>query len=189
MSTLKNIQGKSIKSYATNAPNPKAGEMWYSQSELKLKGYAEGTNNTWSSGGNYPTVVGNIQSAGTKAAGLAFGGHTGTAVTDATESWNGSSWTEVSDLNTAREYIGGAGTQTATLGFGGNPPATAKTEDWNGSTWTEVGDLNSAIRMSAGAGTSTAALSAGGENEPTGAAVSQTEEWNSPSNVINTLTD
>jgi hypothetical protein len=32
-----------------------------------------------------------------------------------TESYNGASWTEVNDLNTAVEQNGGAGTQTAAL--------------------------------------------------------------------------
>jgi hypothetical protein len=42
-----------------------------------------------------------------------------------TESYNGTSWTEVNDLNTARRaVIAGAGTQTSALAFGGfnTPP-------------------------------------------------------------------
>jgi hypothetical protein len=35
---------------------------------------------------------------------------------------NGTSWTEVNDLNTARRQLRGAGTQTSALGFGGTPP-------------------------------------------------------------------
>jgi hypothetical protein len=41
---------------------------------------------------------------------------------DVTESWNGTSWTEVNDLNTARRDLGGCGaTNTAALAFGGFP--------------------------------------------------------------------
>ena len=29
------------------------------------------------------------------------------------ESWNGSVWSEITDLNTARDNLGGAGTQTS----------------------------------------------------------------------------
>ena len=36
-----------------------------------------------------------------------------------TEQYNGSSWTEVNDLNTARTRLGGAGTYTASIAFGG----------------------------------------------------------------------
>ena len=51
--------------------------------------------------------------------------------TAATEEWNGTCWSEVNDLNTARYSLGGAGIQTAALAFGGTPPTTA-TEEWNG---------------------------------------------------------
>jgi hypothetical protein len=39
-----------------------------------------------------------------------------------TESWNGTSWTPVSSLNTSRNWPGGAGIQTAALAFGGGDP-------------------------------------------------------------------
>jgi hypothetical protein len=46
------------------------------------------------------------------------------AIQQITESWNGTSWTEVNDLNTARGNFAGAGTQnTAALAFGGANPA------------------------------------------------------------------
>jgi hypothetical protein len=35
-------------------------------------------------------------------------------------------------LNTARNKLAGAGTQTAALGFGGNPPTTGATEEYDG---------------------------------------------------------
>jgi hypothetical protein len=62
------------------------------------------------------------------------------------ESWNGTSWTEVGDLNTARFGLA-AGIQhhlADGIVFGGyitNDSALAET--WNGSSWTEVNDLNS----------------------------------------------
>ena len=40
--------------------------------------------------------------AGTTTSTLVFGG--GPPVTNKTESWNGSTWTEVNDLNTARSH-------------------------------------------------------------------------------------
>jgi hypothetical protein len=56
-------------------------------------------------------------------------------VTGATEEYNGTSWTSLS-LNTARADLGGAGTQTAALGFGGQSPYTGATEEYDGTTWT-----------------------------------------------------
>jgi hypothetical protein len=79
--------------------------------------------------------------------------------------WN--NWTEVNDLNTARgDNLGGVGTNTAALAFGGNPGSspytTGVTETWNGTNWTEVNDLNTARNQLTGAGTNTAALAFGG---------------------------
>jgi hypothetical protein len=95
---------------------------------------------------------------------LAFGG-ANPAVSATTESWNGTTWTEVNDLNSARRYMGSAGVQTSALAFGGFTTApTAVTEFWNGTSWTEVNDLAAArTNMSGGgAGTATQALAAGG---------------------------
>jgi hypothetical protein len=44
--------------------------------------------------------------------------------TAATESWNGSAWTEVNDLATARHALGGTGSNTSAIAFGGETPST-----------------------------------------------------------------
>jgi hypothetical protein len=45
-------------------------------------------------------------------------------VTGATEEYDGSTWTSSpGSMNTARRGLGGCGTQTAGLAFGGNDPA------------------------------------------------------------------
>ena len=52
-----------------------------------------------------------------------------------TEEWNGSAWSEVNDLITAR--IGtGLGTTEAALLIGGD--LSGNTEEWNGTNWSEV---------------------------------------------------
>ena len=54
-------------------------------------------------------------------------------------------WTEVNDLNTARNTLIGFGTSTAALATGGaTTGVSALTEDWNGAVWTETSDLNTA---------------------------------------------
>ena len=46
-------------------------------------------------------------------------------------------WATGGNLNTARQSLAGAGTQTAGLAFGGTiPPTTAATEEYNGGTVT-----------------------------------------------------
>jgi hypothetical protein len=106
-------------------------------------------------------------------------------VTGATESWNGTSWTEVNDLNTARKKLGGAGTQPAALAFGGliaTPALTGVTESWNGTSWTEVNDLNTIRAELGGAGTQTAALAIGGNGEPgLFTTKTETESWDGTS--------
>jgi hypothetical protein len=66
----------------------------------------------------------NLAGAGIQTAALAFGGRNTTpAVTGATESYDGNSWTtSPGSLNTARQTLAGAGTQTAALAFGGETP-------------------------------------------------------------------
>ena len=76
---------------------------------------------------------------------IAFAGNDGSNKLNNVESWNGSSWTEVAEFNTAAvEQINGAGTtNTSGIKFGGEaaPGKLANTEDWDGTTWTEVADL------------------------------------------------
>ena len=107
------------------------------------------------------------------------------------EQWNGSTWTEITDLNTGRGDPGGAGSVTAGLVFGGKTgPATytGATESWNGSAWTEEGDLSASRGNSSGnRGTSTSTWAAGGESP---GAVTTVEEWTGAgSPVVQTFTD
>jgi len=56
---------------------------------------------------------------------------------------NGTSWTEVGDLNTGRKKPGSSGTTTAAVAFSGQsndevPAGTALTEEWNSPTKTTV---------------------------------------------------
>ena len=84
----------------------------------------------------------------------------------AVESWNGSSWTEIAEVNTGRSALSAAGNSTTSsaLVFAGET-ATAKvaiTESWDGSSWSEVADMNTARKQAGGFGTSTSAIVAGG---------------------------
>jgi hypothetical protein len=126
-----------------------------------------------------------IDGTGTQTAALGFGGAStnpapppSTLYVTLTESWNGTNWTEVNDLNTARYDMGSFGTQTATITAGGTPPTTAATESWNGTSWTEVNDLNTGRYSQGSAGdVQTAGLIFGGF--PYGTAI--TESWNGTS--------
>ena len=78
------------------------------------------------------------------------------------EEYDGTSWTEGNDLNTARRLLAGAGTQTAGLAYGGHPPNLNNSEEYDGTSWTEGNNLNTGRRGLVGAGIQTAALAMGG---------------------------
>jgi hypothetical protein len=61
-------------------------------------------------------------------------------LSNATEEYDGSSWTAGGNLNTARRRFGGAGIQTAALAFGGNVKAVglATEQYYDGTSWTSV---------------------------------------------------
>ena len=87
-----------------------------------------------------------------------------------------SSWSSGGNLNTAREALMGAGTNTAAICAGGDDPspaATAVSEEYNGTAWTEGDNLNQARLYGGGLGTQTAAIFASGA---TGTAVVDTVE-------------
>ena len=69
-----------------------------------------------------------LAGCGTTTAGLIFGGRDPNK--NETETWNGTNWTEVNNLNTARCCGIGFGTQTAAIFGGGSPPNAGLTELW-----------------------------------------------------------
>ena len=100
----------------------------------------------WSSGGALNTArlenFGN--GVGTQTAAGVSGGYT-TADVALHEQYNGTSWTEAADLNTARSGTWADGTQSASWVAGGATPSyVTNTETWNGSSWTEVNEINTA---------------------------------------------
>jgi len=157
------------------------------------------TTNTELYDGSSWTEVNNLNSArryvgglGTVTAALVVAGDTdnnsfpGGRYTAFVESWNGTSWTEIANINVGRAYVGTSGIQTDAIVFGGAPPTTylATTEAWNGSSWTEVADMAQGRRAwSSGAGSASAAIAAGGEGPSSVLAV--TEEWNLSETITN----
>ena len=86
------------------------------------------------------------------------------------------SWSAGGALNTARKELGGCGTQTAGMAFGGGGPDD-ETEIYDGSSWTEVGDLNTARKKIEGMGTTTAALACGGAEDTDDAELWDGSSW------------
>jgi len=177
MADYKEIIGTRVKAVSANPSDPSDGQVWYNTTDEVLNYKKANVAGAWSAGGNLNTGRSNGECIGIQTAALWFGGvrAPGPGAQVITESYNGSAWTEVNDLNAARDYIAGAGTTSAGLAFGGEP-TTAANESWNGTSWTETTDMNVAKDYHSGAGTSTAALAFAGEDP--GGLSAKTESWN-----------
>ena len=109
MATYKGVKGFTIQSLSADPPTPIAGQVWYNSTSQVLKGYANVTG-AWSAGGNLNTARRGIMGIGSQTAALGCGG---VLMTNIVEAYNGSTWTEVADLGTARYMGAPSGTQTA----------------------------------------------------------------------------
>jgi len=151
---------------------------------------AAGTaNGTWASGTAMNTARGRMGSASsatsTTHSAYVYGGNTpgGPAKTVNAEQYDGTSWTEQSNVNVGRAALCGGGTLTSAIYAGGevvnSPYNTDAHEQWDGSSWSESTEINTARRSNVGFGaTNTAALIASGY---VSAASKLTEQWNGSS--------
>ena len=99
MADYKGIKGFKVQSLASD-PSLPIGQVWYNTAGNVLKYQALG-DGTWASGGAIGTRRYAAMGSGISTAGLVFGGcpNPGVAIT---ESYNGTAWSEVADLNQAR---------------------------------------------------------------------------------------
>ena len=132
---------------------------------------------SWSEGNNLNNALTGVGGLGSQTSAVAFGG--GTPDTNATEHYDGTSWTNVpGTLTSARRYLQGCGTQTAGLTAGASGTSSNL---YNGTVWTAGADMNTS-RPNTGAvsGIQTSALMSGGGSggTPVGG---KTEEYNGTS--------
>jgi len=194
MSEYKGIKGFQVQT-RTEDPTP------YAQA-LANNPYAR----TWSSGGSLNTARSNINGAGVQTAAIAFGGNIASggpqpySVQDLTENYNGTSWTEVNDLNQARNDTKGSGTATAGLAVGGYlyPPSASPSpsvgiqlsvEKWDGTNWTEVAEFSDTRYghgISVSSPNSDTMIAGGYTGSPPSATTSAAEVYNGTSWTENT---
>jgi len=184
MTTYKTIRGTHIVSVTSDPPSPVNGQMWYNSTDKVVKGFKISNVGSWSTGGSLNTARSRLAGNGTQTSGIAFGGKSPSpGYRTETEQYNGTSWTETGDLNSGRNYFGGAAADnTSALAFAGDAhPNTYLdlTESFNGSAWTEVNDLNQSRYGVGGMGITTAALCFGGYKS--GGRTAETESWNGSS--------
>jgi hypothetical protein len=159
MATYKEIRGTTIQ--VVDSASSQLGEIFYDSSGRAMKAVNLGAA-AWSTGGNLSTAKGNTAGAGTKVAGILFGGNSDTSgtKTNTTEEYDGSSWANGGTMGTARYMHAGTGTQTASLAFGGYVSSnTNATEEYDGSSWTAGGNMSNTTRSRARGGTQTAGFS------------------------------
>ena len=176
-----NIKGQNIEVVASDPANPTQGQIWYNSTSNTLKGLGVSTAGAWATSGTMNNGRINGGSTGTQTAGLFFTGHNPPAPgnSNATESYDGSTWTTVpATVGTARYVIAYAGTQTAALAAGGySTTDVSSVEEYDGSTWTTATSLPSVRRYPGGAGTQTAAVVIGGLSGPNYPGINNTEEY------------
>ena len=144
-----------------------------------LSTFEEYDGSGWAAGGSIPTAMELIaQLAGTQTAAICKGGltpppggPTGRFNNEA-YTYDGSSWSSITDSGDARIRGAASGTQTAFFVAGGasGPPTFTNrlnsSEEYDGSSWTEGGSMSTAREFLSGFGTQTASIMAGGAVPP-----------------------
>jgi len=142
---------------------------------------------SWTASNTLNTARTQLQgtTAGILTAGLVFGGNIppGSAPhaneSNATEEYNGTSWTSGNNMATTVTSMGGSGTQTAAFSAGGNEGGTPKnnSQEYDGTNWSNGNNINTARQTLVGMGTQTAGLAVGGEVSPPSSSPGATEEY------------
>jgi len=185
MTTYKGINGFAVQSVAADPSPLDEGQVWYNNATYAFK-LATLQAAAWASGGNLNTARYILSAAGTQTDALAFGGYT-TAPTSASESYNGTAWTNTPSMSTSAYGRGSAGASSSSvIAIGGQistPPFfTNATESFNGSSWTTLpATMNTGRYSQAGIGTQTAALAAGGFEPPGDTPSNKSESYNGTS--------
>ena len=129
--------------------------------------------------------------AGTQTASIGFGGtHSVPAniLTNA-ESWDGSSWTNLSTpMLTPRNNMGAAGTNTSAMSMAGNSGTTSTQNNdyqlYNGTTWITQPSMATARSYLAGFGVSTSAMGCGGYGSAMNPDRTRTEEFTGETTAV-----
>ena len=137
---------------------------------------------SWTGGGALNTTrfaIGGFGAANTAA--IMAGGAASPSSTnkDEVESYNGTSFTEETDINTARGDISAVGIKSDGLVSGG--AGQTNTETWDESSWTNVNAMNVGDINAFSAGVSTAAIQGGGQNADGSAVTATVEQWDGTS--------
>ena len=184
MADYKGIQGYSVQKLSDDpTASEAAGQLWYNSSSGKFKIGTEGAG-AWAAGGTLNTGRKQTGSAGTQGANLIFGNDPNSGVT---EKYDGTSWTTVNSMTTARRGHPGLGVQTAAMAAGiDGYSASQKCETYDGTSWTEGANLQTARQQDAGTcGTEAAGLCVAGSPALTATEEYDGTSWSSVNGLLN----
>src|SRR5210317_1921198 len=99
MAEYKGIHGTKKQNYTSDPDNPITGQVWYNETSQTMKFQYPTTIAAWATGNDLNTAKVTRVGGGTQTAGIVFGGG---PATGATETYDGTSYTEVNDMNTGR---------------------------------------------------------------------------------------
>ena len=111
MTTYKELKGTNIEVNSSDPSNPIEGQVWYNTTSNVLKGLRPTLSGSWATGGALNNARSTLAAAGSQTAALGFGGYPSPS-RNYTESYDGTSWTEVNDLNSTLAFRAGSGVQT-----------------------------------------------------------------------------
>lgn len=137
-----------VTNYAASDPaSPNAGDIWYTNGQVKVATNPNVLKGVWNSGGNMTRSQEQGPCCGTLNAGLLAGGENGGYKTQ-TDFYNGTIWSDSgADLATARANSPAIGTNTACVIVGGSSTGTtlSSCEEFNGASWSAGGSLSDTL--------------------------------------------
>ena len=167
MSEYKGIKGFQVQTRDGDPPSSEAqiGDFYYNSATGTFKNIASGVGTgTWASGADLNTARYRMQGGmGTYTAAYAVAGATPPKAN--VENYNGTSWTEVNDVPSARADAAAGGTATAGFALAGTPSPITQTLEWDGTNWTTGGAFPTSIARAATFGSQTAFVAVGGASD------------------------
>ena len=123
---IRQLKGYSVKSVASDPSNTQRGQIWYNRTSKQIK-FTGNVGGVFASGGNLNTARWNSRATvGTQTAGNIWWFNCLQELLCETEEYDGTSWTEVTDIF-KKISNGGGGIQTALFSSGGNTSILEKT--------------------------------------------------------------
>ena len=190
MATYKGIQGYTVQKLSEDptASSDTAGQLWYNSGTGKFNIVVGGAG-TWASGGNLNNARKGLGGIGITTAAVGVGGVAPiTALVGYVEEYNGTAWTEVTNMPVATQFFASGGILTAgwiaggSISATGDPPFPVTTDEYDGTSWAESGNMTVTHGYGlAGSGPQTAAFAATGANPPSHTGTTATEEYNGSS--------